>query len=31
MALADPFRKAIVYPSVLRGIRARWNQEFGTN
>jgi hypothetical protein len=31
MALADPFRKLIVYPSVLRGVRARWNQAFSTN
>jgi hypothetical protein len=26
MALIDPFRKLIVYPSLLRGVRARWNQ-----
>jgi hypothetical protein len=30
MALIDPFRKLIVYPSLLRSIRARWNQAFGT-
>jgi hypothetical protein len=30
MALIDPFRKLIVYPSLLRGIRASWNQVFGT-
>jgi len=30
MALIDPFRKLIVYPSVLRSVRARWNQAFGT-
>lgn len=30
MALIDPFRKLIVYPSLLRTIRARWNQAFGT-
>lgn len=30
MALIDPFRKWIVYPSLLDGVRARWNQEFGT-
>src|SRR5213592_4724263 len=30
MALIDPFRKAIVYPSILRGIRTRWDQAFGT-
>lgn len=26
MALIDPFRKLIVYPSLLRSIRDRWNQ-----
>jgi Protein of unknown function (DUF2867) len=26
MALIDPFRKLIVYPSLLRSVRARWNQ-----
>jgi hypothetical protein len=30
MALIDPFRKLIVYPSLLRNVRARWNQAFGT-
>jgi hypothetical protein len=30
MALADPFRKLIVYPSLLHSVRARWNQAFGT-
>jgi hypothetical protein len=25
MALIDPFRKLIVYPSLLRSVRARWN------
>jgi hypothetical protein len=30
MALIDPLRKLIVYPSLLRGVRARWNQAFGT-
>jgi len=30
MALIDPFRKLIVYPSLLRSIRATWNQTFGT-
>ena len=30
MALIDPFRKLIIYPSLLRSVRARWNQEFGT-
>jgi hypothetical protein len=29
MALIDPFRKLIVYPSLLHSIRARWNQAFG--
>jgi Protein of unknown function (DUF2867) len=31
MALIDPFRKLIVYPSLLRSLRARWNQAFGSN
>jgi Protein of unknown function (DUF2867) len=31
MTLIDPFRKLIVYPSLLRSIRARWNQAFGSN
>jgi hypothetical protein len=31
MALIDPFRKLIVYPSLLRSVRARWNQAFGPN
>jgi hypothetical protein len=30
MALIDPFRKLIVYPSLLRGVRATWNRTFGT-
>jgi hypothetical protein len=30
MALIDPFRKLIVYPSLLRTVRASWNQTFGT-
>ena len=30
MALIDPFRKLIVYPSLLHSVRARWNQAFGT-
>jgi Protein of unknown function (DUF2867) len=30
MALIDPFRKLIVYPPLLRSVRARWNQAFGT-
>jgi hypothetical protein len=30
MALIDPFRKLIVYPSLLHSVRARWNRAFGT-
>ncbi|MCI0353153.1 MAG: DUF2867 domain-containing protein [Acidobacteriales bacterium] len=30
MALIDPFRKLVVYPSLLRSIRASWEQAFGT-
>jgi hypothetical protein len=30
MALIDPFRKLVVYPSLLRTVRTRWNQTFGT-
>ena len=30
MALIDPFRKLIVYPSLLRSVRANWNEVFGT-
>ena len=30
MALIDPFRKLIVYPLLLRSVRARWNQAFGS-
>jgi len=30
MALIDPFRKLIVYPSLLRTVRANWTQAFGT-
>lgn len=30
MALIDPFRKLVVYPSLLRRVRASWNQTFGT-
>jgi hypothetical protein len=29
MALVDPFRKLIVYPLLLRSVRASWNQAFG--
>ncbi len=30
MALIDPFRKLIVYPSLLRSVRTSWNEAFGT-
>jgi len=30
MAVIDPFRRLIVYPSLLHSVRARWNQAFGT-
>jgi hypothetical protein len=30
MALIDPFRKLIVYPSLLRSVRSTWNQTFRT-
>jgi hypothetical protein len=29
MALIDPIRKLIVYPSLLHSVRARWNEAFG--
>jgi hypothetical protein len=29
MALIDPFRKLVVYPSLLRTVRATWNKTFG--
>ena len=29
MALIDPFRKLVVYPSFLRTVRAKWNKTFG--
>jgi len=29
MAMIDPFRKLIVYPSLLRSVRASWNEIFG--
>jgi len=29
MALIDPFRKLLVYPSLLRSVRSTWNQTFG--
>jgi len=28
MAMINPFRRAIVYPFLLRSVRARWNQAF---
>jgi len=31
MALIDPFRKMIVYPSLLHSVRARWDQAFGAD
>jgi hypothetical protein len=31
MALIEPFRKLIVYPSLLRTVRANWNQAFGAH
>src|SRR2546429_2277461 len=30
MALIDPFRKLIVYPSLLRSVRTTWHRTFGT-
>lgn len=30
MAMIDPFRKLVVYPSLLRTIQSNWNQTFGT-
>ena len=30
MSLIDPFRKWVIYPSLLRGVRTSWNQTFGT-
>jgi hypothetical protein len=29
MALIDPFRKLVVYPSLLHTVRSTWNQTFG--
>jgi hypothetical protein len=31
MALIDPFRKFIVYPSLLRSVRVTWNRTFGSS
>jgi hypothetical protein len=30
MALIDPFRKLVVYPSLVRSVPANWNRAFGT-
>jgi hypothetical protein len=30
MALIDPIRKRVVYPSLLRSVRAKWNKTFRT-
>ncbi len=30
MAMIDPFRKSIVYPSILRSVRTAWEQAFGS-
>lgn len=30
MALIDPIRKLVVYPSLLRSIRTKWNKTYGT-
>jgi hypothetical protein len=30
IAIIDPFRKLIVYPSLLRSVRKGWNRTFGT-
>ena len=29
MTLIDPFRRLVVYPSLLRTVRAKWNKTFG--
>jgi hypothetical protein len=31
MAAIDPFRKAIVYPALLRSVAAQWNATFGSD
>jgi len=31
MALIDPFRKLVVYPSLLRTVRATWNKTFAAD
>jgi hypothetical protein len=30
MAVIDPFRKLVVYPSLLRSVRATWNRTFAS-
>jgi uncharacterized protein DUF2867 len=30
MALIDPFRRLVVYPSLLRSVRGKWDKTFGT-
>jgi len=30
MALIDPVRKLVVYPALLRSVRARWHHTFDT-
>ena len=30
MALIDPFRKLVIYPSLLRAVLGNWNKTFGT-
>ena len=30
MTMIDPFRKLVVYPSLLRTVRAKWIKTFGT-
>jgi hypothetical protein len=29
MTVIDPFRKLIIYPSILRSVRTTWNDVFG--
>jgi hypothetical protein len=30
MTMIGPFRKFVVYPSLLRTVRAKWSKTFGT-
>jgi hypothetical protein len=30
MALIGPYRQLVVYPSLLRTVRANWNKTFGS-